>query len=279
VRPVPPRREKAHAGDGPDKGTITNSIGMALVRVPAGKFTMGSPRAEASRADDEAEHAVEIARPYYIGAYLVTQEEYQKVVGKNPSWFSRTGPSRARAKDLDTSHFPVENVSWRDAQQFCERLIELDRKGGAARTYRLPTEAEWEYACREAGASKAPFHFGAQLGSGQANFDGNFPYGGADKGPYLARPCKVGSYKPNKLGLYDMHGNIWQWCGDWYGSDYYAKSPERDPCGPERGQTRVIRGGCWCFNARECRSAYRGNESPGFSDGTIGFRVVCVHLE
>jgi formylglycine-generating enzyme required for sulfatase activity len=210
-----------------------------------------------------------------MGAYLVTQEEYQRVTGKNPSWFSRTGPARAKVKDLDTSRFPVENVSWRDAQQFCDKLAELDRKGGAARKYRLPTEAEWEHACREAGESKAPSHFGARLGPDQANFDGNFPYGGADRGTYLARPSQVGSYKPNKLGLYDMHGSVWEWCQDWYGKDYYARGPDRDPQGPDRGTTRVLRGGCWCYNGSFCRSACRGNESPSFQDGTIGFRIVC----
>jgi formylglycine-generating enzyme required for sulfatase activity len=272
---APSCREAARAGDGPDKATITNSVGMKLVRVPAGKFTMGSPKNEASRADDEAEHPVEITRPFYMGAYLVTQEEYAKVMAKNPSWFCRTGSSRQKVKDLDTARFPVENVAWRDAQQFCDRLSELDQKDGAGRKYRLPTEAEWEYACREAGESKAPFHLGDQLGSGQANFDGNFPYGGPDKGTYLARTCKVGSYEPNKLGLYDMHGNIWEWCADWYGKDCYAGGPAKDPQGPSRGTTRVLRGGCWCYSGSFCRAACRGNESPSFQDGTIGFRVVC----
>jgi formylglycine-generating enzyme required for sulfatase activity len=135
-----------------------------------------------------------------------------------------------------------------------------------------------EYACREAGQSKTAFHFGDKLGSNMANFDGNFPLG-ADKGPNLARTCKVGSYPANKLGLHDMHGNIWQWCADWYRYDYYANSPAKDPSGPERGGSRVIRGGSWCVTAEECRSAYRGNESPGFRDGTIGFRVVCDSTE
>jgi formylglycine-generating enzyme required for sulfatase activity len=196
-------------------------------------------------------------------------------MGKNPSWFSPTGSGRAKVKGLDTQRFPVENVSWRDARQFCDKLTEQDRKNGVARTYRLPTEAEWEYACREAGASRTPFCFGRALSSAQANFDGNFPYGGAGRGPYLSRPCPVGSYPPNRLGLYDVHGNIWEWCQDWYDKDYYIKSPEKDPQGPVRGTTRVLRGGCWCYNGRECRAAYRGNEAPGFQDGTIGFRVVC----
>jgi formylglycine-generating enzyme required for sulfatase activity len=269
-----PRQQVTRAAEG-DARTITNSIGMKLTLVPAGKFTMGSPRTELARGEDETEHPVEITRPYYMAVYLVTQEEYAKIMEKNPSWFSRTGWARQKVQDLDTRRFPVENVSWRDAQQFCARLTELDNKNGTPRQYRLPSEADWEYACRKASASKPPFCFGATLSSEQANFDGHFPYGGADKGTYLARPCPVGSYNPNKLGLYDMHGNIWQWCQDWYGKDYYAKSPSKDPQGPDRGTTRVLRGGCWCYNGQECRAAYRGNEAPSFQDGTIGFRVVC----
>jgi formylglycine-generating enzyme required for sulfatase activity len=270
-----PGRDRIRAAEGDDR-TITNAIGMKLVLVPAGKFTMGSPKAEWARGEDEAEHPVEITRPYYIGAHLVTQEEYARVTGRNPSWFSGRGFARQKVMDLETGRFPVENVSWRDARQFCAKLTDLDRKAGKARAYRLPTEAEWEYACREAGKSRTPFHCGTTLGSKQANFDGTFPYGGAEKGPYLARPSKVGSYQPNKLGLFDMHGNVWQWCQDRYGKDYYATSPVRDPQGPGEGTTCVLRGGCWCYNGSDCRSAYRGNEAPGFRDGTIGFRVVCV---
>jgi formylglycine-generating enzyme required for sulfatase activity len=273
-----PRREEAHAGDGPDKGTITNSIGMKLVRVPAGKFTMGSPKSEVGRSDDETIHAVEITRPFTMGVYHVTQDEYAKVMGRNPSWFSPNGSSRGKLTERATGWYPVDNVSWNDARQFCDRLSELDRRDGHTRRYRLPTEAEWEYACREAGQSKAAFHYGDKLGSDRANFDGNFPLA-AEEGPNLARTCKVGSYPANKLGLHDMHGNIWQWCADWYRSDYYENSSAKDPSGPERGGSRVIRGGSWCVTAKECRSAYRGNESPGFRDGTIGFRVVCDSRE
>ncbi|WP_149111016.1 formylglycine-generating enzyme family protein [Limnoglobus roseus] len=247
---------------------------MRLALVPAGKFIMGSPKQEAGRADDEDQHAVEITKPFYMGVYHVTQDQYAKVVGKNPSWFSPRGSARGKLTDRDTGSYPVDNVSWKDAQQFCEKLTDLDKKDGKHRTYRLPTEAEWEYACREAGASKTAFSFGDMLGSDAANFDGNFPLG-TKKGPYLARSCKAGSYPANKLGLYDMHGNIWQWCSDWYQAGYYRSGPEKDPPGPQRGSSRVMRGGAWCVTAKECRSAYRGNESPTFSDGTVGFRVLC----
>jgi formylglycine-generating enzyme required for sulfatase activity len=262
------------AGEGTDKA-ITNSIGMKLALVPAGKFTMGSPKTEADRGDDETEHEVEITKPFLMGVYHVTQEEYAKVVGKNPSWMSSTGSARQKVKGLDTGRFPVDNVKWSDAQQFCDKLSALDAQAGKARRYRLPTEAECEYAAREAGKSKAPFSFGETLNSEQANFDGVFPFGNTNKGPSLSRTSKVGSYKPNNVGLHDMHGNIWQWCADWYGKDYYSKSPKQDPKGPTSGNTRVLRGGGWCQCAKECRSANRSNESPSFSDGTIGFRVVC----
>jgi formylglycine-generating enzyme required for sulfatase activity len=127
-----------------------------------------------------------------------------------------------------------------------------------------------------AGQSDDAVLFWETLNSELANFDGTFPYGKASKVPSLSRTAKVGSYKPNKLGLYDTHGNIWQWCNDWYGKDYYAKSPNLDPQGPAMGTTHVLRGGAWCQNGKECRSAFRGNEAPDFRDGTIGFRVVCT---
>ncbi len=266
--------EYTHAGESTEK-SISNSIGMKLVLVPAGSFTMGSPKTEADRGDDEAEHQVEITKPFYMGIYHVTQEEYAKVVGKNPSWMSSTGSARQKVKGMDTGRFPVDNVKWTDAQQFCNKLSALDSKAGKPRRYRLPTEAEWEYAAREAGKSRSPFCFGETLNSEQANFDGTFPFGKTIKGPSLSRTSKVGSYKPNNLGLYDMHANIWHWCADWYGKDYYGKSPKQDPQGPTSGSTRVLRGGGWCQNGKDCRSANRSNEAPSFSDGTIGFRVVC----
>jgi formylglycine-generating enzyme required for sulfatase activity len=266
--------QPTHAGDGIPTA-ISNSIGMKFVLVPAGKFSMGSPRTEADRGDDEAQHEVEMTKPYYLGVFHVTQDEYAKIMGKNPSWMSSSGSARQKVKGQDTGRFPVENVSWSDAQKFCEKLSAVEKKEGKPRRYRLPTEAEWEYAAREGGQSTAPFCFGETLHSEQANFDGTFPFGKTSKGPSLQRTSKVGSYKPNRLGLYDMHGNVWQWCADWYGKDYYARSPKQDPQGPSSGNTRVLRGGGWCQNGKECRSANRSNEAPSFSDGTIGFRVVC----
>ena len=153
---------------------------------------------------------------------------------------------------------------WSEAADFCRRLGELAAEKKAGRVYRLPTEAEWEYACRA--GSTTPFHGGAALSSSMANFDGRFPYGGADKGPNLAKPAKVGSYAPNAWGLYDMHGNVAEWCADWYDPDYYTNSPKENPTGPAKGVVHtgfqrdffhVVRGGCWLDEAQALRAAYR----------------------
>jgi formylglycine-generating enzyme required for sulfatase activity len=181
---------------------VTNSIAMKLVLIPAGKFTMGSPEGEKERSADEGpQHQVEISRPFYLGVYEVTQAEYERVMGTNPSFFSPTGDGRYWVKDQDTSKFPVESVSWNDAVEFCKQLSELPEEKQNGRVYRLPTEAEWEYACRAGAASSKPFSFGDSLSSTQANFKGNYPYGGAEKGPDLERTTRVGSYSGEALAL------------------------------------------------------------------------------
>jgi formylglycine-generating enzyme required for sulfatase activity len=170
----------------------------------------------------------------------------------------------------------VEDVSWNDAVEFCEQLSEMPEEKRAGRVYRLPTEAEWEYACRGGASSSKPFSFGDSLSSTQANFDGNYPYGGADKGPYLARTTRVGSYEANAFGLYDMHGNVWEWCADWYDQNYYKDSPRNDPKGPATSTSRVLRGGSWLDVGRVCRAAFRYDFEPGDRNFIIGFRVVLV---
>jgi formylglycine-generating enzyme required for sulfatase activity len=247
---------------------------MELVLVPRGKFLMGSPKDEEGRRDDEGpQHEVRITRPFYLGVYAVTQAEYQKVTGKNPSWFCKDDFGKDKVKGLDTGRFPVESVSWHDARKFCDGLSKWAQEKKAGRVYRLPSEAEWEYACHA--GTKTPFHFGKSASSTQANFYGGSPYGGAARGPYLGRTCKVGSYKPNAWGLFDMHGNVWEWCADWYGKDYYRDSPKTDPRGPSRGAGRVLRGGCWGLPGRGCRAARRGGREPGDRDSAVGFRVAC----
>jgi formylglycine-generating enzyme required for sulfatase activity len=217
---------------------------------------------------------VQITRPFYLGVHAVTQGQYQRVMGTNPSCFSPAGRGRDIVQHCDMSRFPVECVSWEDAAEFCHRLSALPAERSAGRTYRLPTEAEWEYACRAGMLS--PFHFGDSLSSSQANFDGNYPYGDAPRSAYLARPAAVGSYAPNSFGLYDTHGNIWEWCADWYHSDYYAECPHRDPAGPQGGTARVIRGGCWLDFGRGCRAACRLNKAPAERSDLVGFRVAAV---
>ncbi len=253
---------------------ITNSIGMKLVLIPAGKFLMGSPKDEKERFHGEVQHEVSITKPFNLGVYMVTQAEYEKVMGNNPSYFSPKGDGKDEVEDMDTSHFPVEMVSWEDAIAFCKKLSELPEEKKAGRVYRLPTEAEWEYACRA--GTKTVFHYGDSLSSKQANFDGNDPYGGADKGPNLNRTAKVGSYAPNAFGLYDMHGNVWEWCQDWYNGGYYKNSPKEDPPGPAQASDRVVRGGSWYSHGWDCRSAGRHRLGPASRFASLGFRVAAV---
>jgi formylglycine-generating enzyme required for sulfatase activity len=169
---------------------------------------------------------------------------------------------------------PVEQVSWEDAVEFCARLSQKTGK-----TYRLPTEAEWEYAARA--GTTTPFAFGETITPEIANYDGNYPYGSASKGEYRKKTVEVGSLGvANAFGLYDMHGNVWEWCADWYSSSYYEECRKQgvvsDPQGPSSGSPRVIRGGGWIINAVYCRSAYRNGNAPGARYDNVGFRLVRV---
>jgi formylglycine-generating enzyme required for sulfatase activity len=273
--------------------SFTNSIGMKLVLIPAGKFKMGSPKDEKDREGDEQQHEIQITKAFYLGAYEVTQKQFKQVMGYNPSYFSTDGKGKEgvkylvapaggkdKVKGLNTDDFPVENVSWEEATEFCKKLTALAAEKKKGLKYRLPTEAEWEYSCRGGARSSKPFNVESKpsnsLSSKQANFNGNYPYGGADKGPYLDRTCKVGSYKPNGFGLHDMHGNVWEWCSDEYAQGYYAKSPRRDPPGPSDGLGRVARGGSWYYSGANCRSAHRGAAEPAARISYGGFRVAAV---
>jgi formylglycine-generating enzyme required for sulfatase activity len=249
---------------------ITNSIGMKLALIPAGEFLMGSPETEEGRRDDEGpQHIVRITQPFYLGVYPVTQAEYEQVMGTNPSVFCSTGRYSSRVSGQDTSRFPVEQVSWEDAMEFCRRLSA--QEGGQ---YSLPTEAQWEYACRGGAKDYAVFGIGdgKALTSKLANFHGAYSYGCNEKGPYLQRTTPVGSYKlANGFGLFDMHGNVWEWCSDWYGK--YAPTTVDDPAGPATGSDRVFRGGGWSNYARYCRSAYRSRSTPDYRFNYLGFRL------
>ena len=256
----------------PLPGLLTNSIGMKFAVISAGEFLMGSPAGEKNRSSDEHQHRVRITQAFHLGVFEVTQAQYERVMGKNPSSFSSSGTSKDKVAGKDTSKFPVEKVSWDDAVEFCRRLSNLPEERAAGNTYRLPTEAEWEYACRA--GTTTPFHFGSVLNGKQANCDGGLPYGTETKGPYLQRTMRVGSFAPNAFGLYDMHGNVYEWCADWYDSDYYKNSPVSDPRGPSSGSYRVFRGGSWYYYARGCRSAYRSRDTPDGRYDSLGFRVL-----
>jgi formylglycine-generating enzyme required for sulfatase activity len=250
---------------------VVNSIGMRLALIPPGRFRMGSPKGEKERGGDETPHEVELTRPFYLGAFPVTQGQYQRVMGENPAAFSPGGYQSEWVEGLDNFLLPVESVSWHQAVRFCKKLTALRQEKVAGRVYRLPTEAEWEYACR-AGTSTAFCH-GASLSSTQANFNGEYPYGDAEEGPYLYRTSTMGSFRPNAFGLYDRQGNTWEWCQDWFDSNYYATSPRANPPGPESGRERVKRGGCWWLYGFLCRSANRAWSPPGDASSVVGFRV------
>jgi formylglycine-generating enzyme required for sulfatase activity len=214
---------------------------------------------------------------FYLGAHEVTQRQYREVMGKNPSYFSASGEGKDLLEGVDTASFPVEQVSWKDAAEFCKRLNAMaDKNKPGGWVYRLPREAEWEYACRAGSRPYRAFHFGSSLSFRRANFDGLFPYGGAAEGRSSERTCRVGSYRPNAWGLYDMHGNVWEWCADWYAKDFYKKGPRRDPKGPPRGTRRAVRGGGWDDLGRCCRSASRGDAEPTERSWSGGFRVALV---
>jgi formylglycine-generating enzyme required for sulfatase activity len=280
---LPAVSERGAADEAAPEKVLTNSIGMKLASIPAGKFHMGSPATEAERDDNEKLHEVAITTPFWMGVYEVTQAEYRKVIpGRNPSACCAGGQRKEMVKGMNTEDHPVENVNWNHAVEFCNKLSGLPAEKKAGRSYRLPTEAEWEYACRA--GTTTTFSFGKSLSSIQANFNGDAPYGDAPRGPYLKRTTKVGSYKPNAWGLYDMHGNVQEWCSDFYDPDYYKSSPNADPPGPAKGVLstdykdfyRVVRGGSWLDEARGCRSAYRFRAMPHDSYMLIGFRVVCT---
>ncbi len=184
------------------------------------------------------------------GVYPVTQAEYERVMGVNPSHFKNAGPT-----------VPVEKVSWEDAQEFCRRLSELPTEQEAGHVYRLPTEAEWEFACRA--GSKTKWSFGDSESS-----LGDYAWYGSNSGK---KTHPVGQKKPNARGLYDMHGNLWEWCFDWYGN--YVTTPVDDPTGTAAGSGRVYRGGSWSGSAGHCRSAYRSGFAPGYRSVDLGFRL------
>jgi formylglycine-generating enzyme required for sulfatase activity len=230
---------------------FTNGIGMKFVWIPPGNFVMGSPIGEKERENTEAQHKVTLTKGFYMGVHLVTQDQWQAVMGNNPSEFK--GEKN-----------PVDTVSWDDCQAFIKKLKEKDQ-----RPYRLPTEAEWEYACRA--GTTTPFHFGQTISTDQANYNGEIIDGTGMKGVSRKRTLSVGSFPANTWGLHDMHGNLFQWCQDWHGD--YPRGDVVDPQGTDGKKGRVIRGGSWLHGPKYCRSAFRGWNTPGFRYHAFGFRL------
>ena len=231
-----------------------DGIEYAFRWCPPGTFLMGSPEDEPGRYDNETQHSVTLTRGFWMLETEVTQAMWQSVMGTDPSHFKG-------------AQNPVECVSWTECDEFCDKL---SSKLGL--TLSLPTEEQWEYACR-AGTTTA-YSFGSSLNGQEANCNGNYPYGTSTKGPYLEKTVPVKSYAPNAWGLYDMHGNVMEWCQDWYDSDYYAESPMSDPTGPSSGPYRVFRGGSWSDYAQGCRSSCRNGDTLGNGNTGLGFRVV-----
>ncbi len=268
----------------------TNVIGMKLVLIPPGEFLMGSSKElieqEAKGQQDNSwyvqitgreapQHRVRITRPFYLGMYLVTQEECWRVMGANPSAFTATGNEKGKVAGQDTRRFPVDSVPWADAMLFCQKLSEMPEEKAAGRTYRLPSEAQWEHACRAGCEGRFGFSPRLQSISREADEKALSEYGWF-KDNSFDMPHVVGGKRPSAWGLYDMHGNLWEWCEDWCDGGYYAKSPTDDPTGPREAGTRIIRGGSYHEPAAYCRSAFRHDEGMNGNWAT-GFRV-CVVL-
>lgn len=243
--------------------TMANSIEMEFVQIPSGSFTMGSNDQLAMRCGDGPAHSVTLPNSFWIGKYEVTQAQYELIMGVNPSRFGPEGDNSSDIEGIDTSQFPVDCVSWEEATEFCRRLTELPVEKQAGRKYRLPTDAEWEYACRA--ESVACFSNGSTLDTSKANIsgpmEGNQPVG---------HPTTVGSYDPNEWGLCDMHGNVAEWCQD--GKREYGSTPETDPQGHPSFRP-VLRGGAWDLPSDYARCERRVAALRGYV--FFGFRVVC----
>jgi formylglycine-generating enzyme required for sulfatase activity len=235
---------------------LPNGVTMDLVFIPGGTFIMGSPNSEAESSDDERpQHSVTVP-DFYMGKYTVTQAQWEAVMGNNPSKFKNGG------------NFPVETVSWDQCVTFCNKLSQI-----VGKEVTLPSEAQWEYACRA--GTKTPFHYGETITPDLVNYDGNYTYASGRKGIYRQKTTAVGSFPPNNFGLYDMHGNVWEWCSDtWH--ENYNNAPVNGSAWIDENdsQYRLLRGGGWNFNPIGCRSAYRGRNASDDRYYGFGFRVV-----
>jgi formylglycine-generating enzyme required for sulfatase activity len=247
---------------------LDKGITLEMVAIPGGKFMMGSPEGEGDESE-KPQHEVSV-QPFFMGKYPITQAQWRAVAAL---------PQVNRELKPDPSHFkgddrPVECVSWYDAVEFCDRLSNKTGK-----SYRLPSEAEWEYACRS--GTTSPFHFGETITDKLANYNANYTFADEPKGNSRNETTPVGTFSPNAFGLYDMHGNLWEWCGDnWHGN--YQGVPTygsawADKNSQKMNDNHMLRGGSWYYNPVYCRSAYRGNSvAGGWFDNSAGFRIACT---
>jgi formylglycine-generating enzyme required for sulfatase activity len=235
---------------------LGNGVTLEMVQISGGTFTMGSPEGEEKRGENESPQHTVTVQPFFMGKYTVTQAQYQAIMGENPSSFK--GEKR-----------PVERVTWHNVVEFCRKL---SQKTG--RTYRLPSEAEWEYACRA--GTTTPFHFGETITTDLANYHGNYQYASAPKGKCRNETTAVGSFPPNAFGLYDMHGNVWEWCQDTWHENYNGAPRDGSAWINNNNDSRLLRGGSWFNNSRYCRSANRYGFGPVNRFYSDGFRVVLV---
>ena len=239
--------------------SITNTIGMKLNLIPAGTFMMGSPDTEEHREDDEFQHKVTISKAFYMQTTEVTQGQWRAVMHTEP-WKGQEFSKYVK----EGANYAATYISWHDAVAYCKKLSEKESK-----TYRLPTEAEWEYACR--GGTETRWSFGDD-----EEDLGDYAWYAKNAWDIEHYAHQVGLKKPNAFGLYDMHGNVYEWCHDYYGEDYYKQSPEKDPTGPTSGTSRVFRGGSWYDGARSARSASRDSDvaASRYLYFRFGFRLV-----
>jgi formylglycine-generating enzyme len=246
---------------GPWQALVYKDIRYRFRWMPPGRFWMGSKETEPERWNDEDRHLVTLTEGFWLGETTVTQALWRAVMAENPSEFD------------EDDKLPVENVDWNMVQDFIQRLIQAADCPGLE----LPTEAQWEYACRA--GTETPFSFGEQVTTDQVNFDGNYPYAGGKKGEYRKKTVPVASLPANPWGLYEMHGNVWEWCRDGW-QKQLGTEPVRDPLTPaERGADRVVRGGSWNDFGGSVRSACRSHFTPGFRFDYLGFRLARGHIE
>ena len=243
-----PTKEPVKAPTGPVKGesfSIPN-LKLDMLWCKPGTFMMGSPEDEKVRQEEETQHEVTLTKGFYLGKYEVTQAQWEKVMGTNPSNFKG-------------ATLPMEKVSWNDAMEFCKKLTPMEKAAGRLPegwVYTLPSEAQWEYACR-AGTTTA-YYFGDEITPKQANYN-------------VGKTTSVGTYPANAWGFHDLHGNVWEWCSDWYGD--YPSGSANDPVGPSVGTLRVFRGGSWYYIGRNLRSAFRSRDAPDIRSFNLGFRL------